>query len=233
MTSNEAESTPVAVDEGVQEIPPQITVTEVPAATEARDRLLAAIGAEAQLVVEKSTGQASATLVELGRAYAVTTSSTYSEGVRAAKAVMWTGEEVGLWGAQDYARTLANTATPTDLSTPEETEQPPTAVGVSEGIQQTPARIILPPLAPAAADARDKLMAAIGAEAQRITERADGQASAALAELAHAYALVTAGPRLLTEDKLTADSVATRRIAVQNAIHAAQLLRDSANVTAD
>ncbi|MFD5142667.1 hypothetical protein [Streptomyces sp. NPDC058401] len=64
-----------AAEEGVQQIPAQIQVqvqvVQPPAATEARDALLAAIGAEAQHVVEKSAGQASAALAELARAYAV------------------------------------------------------------------------------------------------------------------------------------------------------------------
>ncbi|MGW8782588.1 hypothetical protein ACWGNM_31620 [Streptomyces sp. NPDC055796] len=67
MTSNEADSTPVTAEEGVQQIP----VAEALAVTEARDVLLAAIGQEAQLVVEKSAGQASAALLELARAYAL------------------------------------------------------------------------------------------------------------------------------------------------------------------
>ncbi|MFD9593717.1 hypothetical protein ACFWA9_13305 [Kitasatospora sp. NPDC059973] len=71
MTSSETESNSVTADEGVQQIPAVIQVQASPAATEARDALLAAIGAEAQLVVEKSAGQASAALVELARAYAL------------------------------------------------------------------------------------------------------------------------------------------------------------------
>ncbi|MFE4801616.1 hypothetical protein ACFRFL_43335 [Streptomyces sp. NPDC056708] len=51
-----------------------------------------------------------------------------------------------------------------------------------------PARITLPPEVPAAA-ARDKLLAAIGAEAQRVAEKSAGEASAALVQLARAYAL--------------------------------------------
>ncbi|MGW8782587.1 hypothetical protein ACWGNM_31615 [Streptomyces sp. NPDC055796] len=220
MTSNETESTPVAAEEGIQQIPAEITVTEVPAETEARDALLAAIGREAQIVADKSAGQASAALGELGRAYAVTTSANcigltglnadvnagsqlvlhamreplFAErGTPAAlfsgggKAVMWTGEEVSLWGAQDYARTLANTAT--DLSTPEDTERPPTAVGVSEGTQQIPAQTTVTEV-PAAIEARDVLLAAIGREAQIVADKSAGQASAALVELARAYALL-------------------------------------------
>ncbi|MER7044573.1 hypothetical protein [Streptomyces jumonjinensis] len=56
-----------------------------------------------------------------------------------------------------------------------------------------PAPITVPPLAPAAADARDKLLAAIGAEAQHVAEHFPGQASAQLAELARAYALLRTG----------------------------------------
>ncbi|MDT0544694.1 hypothetical protein [Streptomyces lonegramiae] len=51
-----------------------------------------------------------------------------------------------------------------------------------------PAPIAVPPEVPAAADARDKLLAAIGAEAQLVAEKSPGQASAALAQLARAYA---------------------------------------------
>ncbi|MFF3784341.1 hypothetical protein [Streptomyces sp. NPDC001933] len=85
MTSNEAEPTPVAADEGIQQIPAVIQVAApVPAADEARDKLLAAIGAEAQHVAEKSAGQASAALAELARAYAlVTTRSTLGARVQA------------------------------------------------------------------------------------------------------------------------------------------------------
>ncbi len=46
---------------------------------------------------------------------------------------------------------------------------------------------------PAAADARDTLLRAFGAEAQHVADKFPGQASKALAELAHAYALVAAG----------------------------------------
>ncbi|MFD5700110.1 flagellin N-terminal helical domain-containing protein [Streptomyces lasiicapitis] len=48
-----------------------------------------------------------------------------------------------------------------------------------------------------AADARHKLLAAIGSEAQLVGEQSPGQASAALAELARAYALVTGNSTLV------------------------------------
>ncbi|MFE7403568.1 hypothetical protein [Streptomyces sp. NPDC057557] len=70
MASNETDSTVIAA-EGVQEIPATVRVVEEPAAADARAQLLAAIGAEAQLVAEKSAGQASAALVELAHAYAL------------------------------------------------------------------------------------------------------------------------------------------------------------------
>ncbi|MEU9375999.1 hypothetical protein AB0D94_19775 [Streptomyces sp. NPDC048255] len=46
---------------------------------------------------------------------------------------------------------------------------------------------------PAVADARDRLLEAIDQEAQRVVETQPGQASAALGDLARAFALVTAG----------------------------------------
>ncbi|MFD8786637.1 hypothetical protein [Kitasatospora sp. NPDC059599] len=67
------EEQPGTADEGIRQIPAAIRVEQPPTVTEARDKLLAAIGAEAQLVSEKSAGQASAALVELARAYALVT----------------------------------------------------------------------------------------------------------------------------------------------------------------
>lgn len=71
MSSSEAEGTTAATGEGVQQIPAVHSGSEVPAAAEARDALLAAIGTEAQLIVERSPGQASNALLELARAYAL------------------------------------------------------------------------------------------------------------------------------------------------------------------
>ncbi|MCX3291848.1 hypothetical protein OR263_34980 [Streptomyces sp. NEAU-H22] len=190
MSSNETESTPVA-DGEIRQIPAQITVTPAAAVAEARDALLAAIGAEAQHVADKSAGQASAALMELARTYAMTAVSTYSQAANAAKAVMWTSEAVGLWGAQDYARTLAST-TASDQDRPGTDEHPPTAVGASEGIRQIPPQITATQ-APAVTDTRDALLRAIGSKAQHVAEKSAGQASAVLLELARAYALVIAG----------------------------------------
>ncbi|MFD6158383.1 hypothetical protein ACFWF7_33225 [Nocardia sp. NPDC060256] len=47
---------------------------------------------------------------------------------------------------------------------------------------------------PAATDTRDKLLQAIGQEAQRVAENSAGQAATALETLARAYTLVSAGP---------------------------------------
>ncbi|MGW1769992.1 hypothetical protein ACWCQL_38840 [Streptomyces sp. NPDC002073] len=52
-------------------------------------------------------------------------------------------------------------------------------------------RVALGEVPPSAIVARDQLLAAIGNEAQRVAETSAGQASAALAELAGAYAAVT------------------------------------------
>ncbi|MFD9357901.1 hypothetical protein [Streptomyces sp. NPDC060031] len=79
--------------------------------------------------------------------------------------------------------------------------QPPRSLSgaeVNKGVQQIPAVIQVAPV-PAAAEARDELLAAIGAEAKHLMEKSDGHAATALAELARAYALVTTGspsPRL-------------------------------------
>lgn len=56
--------------EAIQQIPAVIQVQQPSAVTDARDKLLAAICAEPQLVVEKSAGQAAA-LGELARVYAL------------------------------------------------------------------------------------------------------------------------------------------------------------------
>lgn len=69
------------------EIPATIRVIELPSAMDARDKLLAAIGQEAQHVADKYAGQASAALGELARAYAVvaagpTTAPTTGAAIR-------------------------------------------------------------------------------------------------------------------------------------------------------
>ncbi|MFC9627560.1 RHS repeat-associated core domain-containing protein [Streptomyces sp. NPDC056930] len=63
-----------SADSSVQQIPVQITVSEVPAAADAREKLLAAIGTEAQHVADRAEGRASAALTELTRAYSTVAS---------------------------------------------------------------------------------------------------------------------------------------------------------------
>ncbi|MFF4927375.1 hypothetical protein ACFY2H_00420 [Streptomyces griseofuscus] len=73
MTSNETGSTEATAADEMPRVPAPTREPELPAtAVEARDKLLDAIGREAQLVAGKSAGQASAELVELARAFALT-----------------------------------------------------------------------------------------------------------------------------------------------------------------
>ncbi|MFI6586090.1 hypothetical protein [Embleya sp. NPDC050493] len=60
-----------------------------------------------------------------------------------------------------------------------------------EGVRQVVPAVIRVAPSPAAADARDALLDAIGKEARVLADTHPGQASQALRELAHAYALVT------------------------------------------
>ncbi|MFF4104363.1 hypothetical protein [Streptomyces sp. NPDC001903] len=76
MTSTENEPTAATGQEAVQQIPAVIRTPEVPAATEARDKLLQAIGREAEQVADKFPGQASKALEELARAFALATTGT-------------------------------------------------------------------------------------------------------------------------------------------------------------
>ncbi|MGW9205658.1 hypothetical protein ACWGR4_01540 [Embleya sp. NPDC055664] len=73
MTSDETESTVITAAGGAQQIPATLAVEGVSAVTEARDKLLQAIGTEAQVVAEKSPGQASTALEGLARAFALVT----------------------------------------------------------------------------------------------------------------------------------------------------------------
>lgn len=68
----------------------------------------------------------------------------------------------------------------------------------NSGIQQIPLVMATHELPAAATDARDKLLAAIAAEAQEISSKHPGQGSTALEELARAYALVTSTPAATT-----------------------------------
>ncbi|MFD9593719.1 hypothetical protein ACFWA9_13315 [Kitasatospora sp. NPDC059973] len=68
----------------------------------------------------------------------------------------------------------------------------PSDIPADEGVKQIPVTIQVPE-APGAADARESLLKAIGKEAELVADKYPGQASKALTELAHAYALVTVG----------------------------------------
>ncbi|MEV6028031.1 hypothetical protein [Streptomyces sp. NPDC052036] len=72
MPSEEAQ--PASTDSAMPQIPAVIKVGEVPAAAEAREKLLQAIAAEAEAITDKSQGQASTALEQLARAYALITS---------------------------------------------------------------------------------------------------------------------------------------------------------------
>jgi hypothetical protein len=76
VTTGEAPSTDTSTAEELQQIPVMITVTEAPVATDARDKLLVAIGQEAQYLADKYAGQASPALETLARAYALVTSGS-------------------------------------------------------------------------------------------------------------------------------------------------------------
>ncbi|MFJ1869438.1 hypothetical protein ACIOD1_33120 [Streptomyces sp. NPDC088097] len=66
----------------------------------------------------------------------------------------------------------------------------PTDITVDEGVHQIPATTRAPETADAS-DARESLLRAISKEALTLADNHSGQASAALRDLAHAYALVT------------------------------------------
>ena len=75
-------------------------------------------------------------------------------------------------------------------------EAEPTVIAPDGGVQQIPA--VSPVPAAAAGAAHDALLRAISAEAQHVADKFPGHASKALAQLAHAYALVTAGTTVTT-----------------------------------
>lgn len=71
----------------IQQIPASvIRVTQPATVTDARDQLLAAIGSEAQHLVDTQAGQAAAALESLARAYALIATSTTTTAADAATA---------------------------------------------------------------------------------------------------------------------------------------------------
>lgn len=101
VTTEEATPVESGTDAGVQQIPTMIKLREVPAAAEAREKLLGAIAAEAQTIIDEPTGQASGVLEGLARAYAIVTSGSTaaapaSEVVSIPMASRAGGHQVGL-----------------------------------------------------------------------------------------------------------------------------------------
>ncbi|MGH3814014.1 MAG: hypothetical protein ACRDUV_16435 [Pseudonocardiaceae bacterium] len=76
MTAEDVTPAEIGTDAGIQQIPATIRVREIPAAVEAREKLLQAIAAEAQVITDKFTGQSSVALESLARAYALVTGAT-------------------------------------------------------------------------------------------------------------------------------------------------------------
>ncbi|MFI5778260.1 hypothetical protein [Nocardia sp. NPDC051570] len=70
----------------------------------------------------------------------------------------------------------------------------PEVAAEDAGIQQIPATAIQAVQDPTATVAREKLLGAIGREADYLADNQAGQASTALEELARAYALLVTGP---------------------------------------
>ncbi|WP_433659671.1 hypothetical protein ACQPW1_44705 [Nocardia sp. CA-128927] len=87
------------------------------------------------------------------------------------------------------------------------------------GVHQIPATVAQAAPDPTAAVTREKLLVAIGQEADRISGNETVQASKALAELAHAYALLTAavpvGDGASAEATRTVPSIAPRDLGKQ------------------
>ncbi|GAA2464640.1 hypothetical protein ACFPFX_21025 [Streptomyces mauvecolor] len=154
-------------------------------ATHAAGKLLEAIGAEAQRVADKSAGQASAELVELARAYAriIEPESLNSLGN------FW--QALGNKPRSASAESASGSAAPASRNMITGTSQADVAVlvvpadrGGFEGTFSRDGQTRV-----SAADARARLLDAIGREAQLVAE-SPGQAATPLTELARAYALV-------------------------------------------
>ncbi|GGP95407.1 flagellin N-terminal helical domain-containing protein [Streptomyces melanogenes] len=155
-------------------------------ATDAAGKLLEAIGAEAQRVADKSAGQASAELVELARAYARVLPP--SEALNSL-GNFW--QALGDKPRSVHAESAAGAAAPASRNMITGTSQADVAMlvvpaekGGFEGAFSRTSQTQL-----SAADARDRLLDAIGREAQLVAE-SPGQTATTLTELARAYALV-------------------------------------------
>lgn len=145
--------------------------------TDARDKLLAAIGTEAEHVAKWSPGQASAALAQLADAY--TLAARNNVLTQASQAML----------AQTNQLPQGILRLPRRAPTSEGSESTDVEGSADSSQRQIPVHIMVSEV-PTAADARDKLLAAIGTEAQHVAATSAGQASAALAELTRAYSTV-------------------------------------------
>lgn len=169
--------------------------TYPPAAVEARDRLLAAIGAEAQAVAQEFPGQASAALAELARSYAWVLPASPTAR-RLAPASHWTDHvvsdpaiallEATAQGVDQLSYRSASVTVQDGMGSASDGA----AASANDGEEQI---LVSVSEEPAVAEARGKLLAAIGAEAQHVAATAAGQAATALADLARAYTLAVTG----------------------------------------
>ncbi|MCZ0999690.1 flagellin [Streptomyces mirabilis] len=147
--------------------------------TDARDKLLAAIGTEAEHVAEQSPGRASAALAQLADAYTLAAKNNIL--TQASQAMLAQANQLPQGVLQ-----LLRSAPAAEGSKSTELDGSGSA---DSSVQQIPVQIMVSEV-PAAADARDKLLAAIGTEAQHVADTSAGQASTALAELTRAYSTV-------------------------------------------
>ncbi|MFI1918387.1 hypothetical protein [Nocardia sp. NPDC020380] len=150
----------------------QVALDSVSAANVARNQLLYAIGREAANVAESQSGNASGALVELARAYVSTKA----------------GDIAALIGMKDVTigETLCDAAEPIILVRVASTTAEDANTSSVEGAEGEPLAQAKPS---AATVARDQLLYAIGGEAVNVAGAQPGNASAALVELARAYAL--------------------------------------------
>ncbi|MFF1916268.1 RHS repeat-associated core domain-containing protein [Streptomyces sp. NPDC058239] len=145
--------------------------------TDARDKLLDAIGTEAQHVAEQSPGQASTALAQLADAYTLAARNNIL--TQASQAMLAQTNQL----PQGVLQLLRS------APIAEGSESTNVEGSADSSVQQIPVQIMVSEV-PAATDARDKLLAAIGTEAQHVVDTSAGQASAALAELTRAYSTV-------------------------------------------
>ncbi|MCX5097788.1 flagellin [Streptomyces sp. NBC_00365] len=146
---------------------------------DARDKLLAAIGTEAEHVAEQSPGRASAALAQLADAYTLAAKNN----------ILTQASQAMLAQANQLPQGVLQLLRSAPAGEGSESTELDGSGSADSSVQQIPVQIMVSEV-PAAADARDKLLAAIGTEAQYIADTSAGQASTALAELTRAYSTV-------------------------------------------